>query len=595
MPGIVSASRILRALLTLTIVSAAIGGPASTASAAPGSAIGPSSAPVLVNASNSPALPPGPTPFVVVSDGTQVTPPDIVDFDAKWMTPELRAASLHDAFCGVFNHADWAVWGTSERMTALAHMYELTHNQKYLDDLHQFIDVVLFYRDDNYDPDRRYPLFASEWNNPNPLIVLRTYPCYDGFDAPSPARAVDDIRGKVMPAWSASGVGTANFNTASEVVASLYSYPMALFARIVAEDPTLRAVYGSDAVRYANAAMQTMWGFMPQMESRQVGNFLEGYLVQPEAIRRKITPDACQRAYNGQHPASQAPDAQNRLSRLLTICKDLHWLAGLPIAHNENNAFAMLLMELYRTLGSDLYQHSPLRETDANVALTRNLIPVLVSRNQRYFVDHLRTISDSRGDRYSWNHEDDLPIVTANPFAGYTTLSYMPIKAHSEDTSHGSLDMIYLDVLRTNFDRLNPAAASAGEPIPLDVPQLRRFAKTFLEEIASGTNFAYDVDGNHLTDPAHVTDYDGMCNGWVGLAAADTAVFRVCRDMTLKIVQDAPDVEDPVLEPGQRTPPPPACQRYGTCHPKHTQVGASQPFLSIGNHAALLASKRFSN
>jgi hypothetical protein len=51
-----------------------------------------------------------------------------------------------------------------------------------------------------------------------------------------------------------------------EVVSSLYANPMATFARIVAEDPALNVTaYGELAMKYANAAVQTVWLFMPQI------------------------------------------------------------------------------------------------------------------------------------------------------------------------------------------------------------------------------------------------------------------------------------------------------------------------------------------
>jgi hypothetical protein len=91
----------------------------------------------------------GPAP-VTVSDGTEITAEDIASFDAQWMQPSDRANSLGGAAWQLNNRFGGAVWGTSERMRSLARMYELTHEQRYLDDLHGFIEAALHYRDDRY-------------------------------------------------------------------------------------------------------------------------------------------------------------------------------------------------------------------------------------------------------------------------------------------------------------------------------------------------------------------------------------------------------------------------------------------------------------
>jgi hypothetical protein len=45
-------------------------------------------------------------------------------------------------------------------------------------------------------------------------------------------------------------------------------------------------------------------------------------------------------------------------------------------------------------------------------------------------------------------------------------------------------DLFYVDVLRRSLDRLNARVAPVGEPIPLDDTVMRRFANTFLQQIA---------------------------------------------------------------------------------------------------------------
>jgi hypothetical protein len=210
----------------------------------------------------------------------------------------------------------------------------------------------------------------------------------------------------------------------------------------------------------------------------------------------------------------------------------------------------MMCIELWRTLDSDFYRRSPQRSTDADA--TRSLIPLLAAREQRYFADRLQVKSDSaHGERYWWRYQDDVP------------------GPHAED-GHANLDMLYLDVLRTSVDRLNPIATASGEPIPLDDAMLRRFANTFLEEYArpseidSGGNIRFDVNGRSTSDVSKDADAsDSLCNGWVNLAVVDATVYRMCHDVLLRV--GLPDKD-----------------------------GVRQRYLSIANHAALLVNKSFS-
>jgi hypothetical protein len=203
----------------------------------------------------------------------------------------------------------------------------------------------------------------------------------------------------------------------------------------------------------------------------------------------------------------------------------------------------MTLIELWRALESPFYRSSA--PQTSQVELTRALIPFLVSRFQRFFVDHLRTGLDDlgRGQYFVWNYADGGPST------------------HAEDIGHGSLDMRYLDVLRRNFVRLN-AAVAPGEPIALDSSHLVRFVNTFLLNIAQpmgltwtpgSSDLAHDVYGN---DPG--ARNNGECDGWVSLAVAGGSVYTICREVSLRVIDN------------------------------------SQPYLTIGNHSALLMNKQFS-
>ena len=488
--------------------------------------------------------PVAPTTFnpVTISNGTAVTAADIASFDAQWLSPPAPqtapiASDLYWAQCTFFDRFSAAVWGVESDMTAMARLYEITHDTKYLDILRQFIELALQYRDDNYNPTPPYPCsYTSPFAGPKP---------------------VDDFRGHVMPGWGATTPDVANFNFDSEVVASLYGYAIATFARIVAEDPTLQPTYGNDAIRYANAALETAWAFMPQVDIHQVGNVYEAHLSQLDIYRTKPSKSDCDTAYNAAKAAMDAANQQaaaagnppayvqddyNRLSQQRTNCENLECVAGAPLAHNESGAYAMMMIELWRVLDSDFYQHS--NQQAANAGLTRSLFPLLVSRFHRYFTNRTHVVSDPRGDRLTWHYQDDQPSC---------------VGLHAEDANHGAYDIRYLGELRASFDRINSAATSGGEPIPMTLTQLDQFANTFLEEIAPGANFNGDVNGTAATaDSQGLWEDNADCDGWVYLAVADARAWGVCHDVSLRV------------------------------------INSSQPYLTIGNHSALLATKTFS-
>ncbi|MGA8027242.1 MAG: hypothetical protein WB992_08845 [Bryobacteraceae bacterium] len=454
------------------------------------------------------------------------------------MQPADRATAVNGALCSFYFRFPPAVWGIEPRMTALSRMYELTGDRKYLDHMREFIELALTYRDDHYDPG------------------TAPFPC-GATSPPYPAKPIDDFRGHVMPGWGGSSPDIADFNFVPEVVTSLYGYSIARFARIVAEDPTLQATYGNDAIRYVNATLETAWAFMPQVDTRSVGNLFEANLSQLEIYRTKPSSSECQQAYDKEKAAMDAANAQaaaagsplpfdqssyNRLAQQKTNCQNLSCVAGAPLGNNESGAYAMMLIELWRVLDSDFYRRS--NQQASNAELSRSLFPLLVSRVYRFVVNRLQPVADARGDRYHWNYQDDQPSC---------------VRVQAEDVRHGALDMRYLEVLRAAFDRLNAEASKAGEPIPLDLPQLRHFANTFLEEIAPGQNFNEDVDGRpDNPDSNGIWEDNANCDGWVNLAVADPNVYRICHDASLNIVSN------------------------------------SQPYLNIGNHSALLAAKPFS-
>jgi hypothetical protein len=298
-------------------------------------------------------LPPPPPPcppvpaaagFVSISDGTAITADDIQKFNVEWMNPDWCAYELTQAQKD-FSYRQ-AGWADAERMRAMTRLYELTQDVRYLNHLWQFIQLILLYRDDHYP------------GNPDPACKR----C-----EPTP---IDDFRGGHVAGWG--GVLFGNLSGISEDLTGVLTYPIATFARIVAEDPSLQADYGPDAVRYANSAVETMWALMPQMKFQSVGNLFEGYLASPDSYRTKLTQQVCQ----GNEE-----------------CDNLHDYAGSPLEYNGNGAFMMTLIELWRALDSPFYRSSAPQTNQ--VELTRNLIPLLVSRFQRFFTDHLQTRTDN--------------------------------------------------------------------------------------------------------------------------------------------------------------------------------------------------------
>jgi len=441
----------------------------------------------------------------------------------------------------LFSRFAAGAWDTEAHMAAMVRMYELTHQLRYLEHLHDLIEAALQYRDDHYPGAGPYPCGA--------------------VTPPFPSKPTDDLRGQNEPAWAGVMFDNVGYSWADEDASSLYGYAIAAFARIVAEDqpvkalaagavitrPSLRAKYGGDAIRYANAVLQTAWAFIPQLQLRNAGTFFEGYLTELDIYRTKPSASDIQRFYKIKKsmfdaavpPAS--PDAYNRLNQQKSNYDKLSCIAGAPLAHNEDGLYVMMLSELWRVLDSDLYVQSSQQSSLAD--LSRTLFPVLISRFHRYFVHGMQTRTDPNGDRFFWHYQDDQPSC---------------VKLDAEDVEHGALDMRYLGVLLASPDRLKAQAAALGEPIPLDGPQLEHFANTFLEEVVRGEHLSAFIDGRASSpNDVGVWENDALCDGWVNLAAANPKVYRVCRDITLRM------------------------------------VGGGQPNLNIGNHSALLMNKRF--
>ena len=233
-------------------------------------------------------------PIVTISPVSRVTAQDIAQFDARWMSAADLEQRLADHTHGLKNRQAMFVWGVFDDASAMVRMFELTHDPKYLNHLRAISHLALKFRDDQHlgDDFPPRPECPEEVRNP---ICLNCRP-----------PIVDRVRGKVVPAWG-SGILSSDYviygglNPVGAVISGLYVYGLAAFARLVAEDPDpqLRAAYHDDAMKFANAAMETMWAFMPDWDTWQAGNHVEGTFVLPPP-----DPD--------RQPVRRGPRARNR-------------------------------------------------------------------------------------------------------------------------------------------------------------------------------------------------------------------------------------------------------------------------------------------
>lgn len=481
--------------------------------------------------------------LVDISAGTEVTVQDIDQFNTTWMSAADTAWRLGFYESAMKNRQAWIAWGIGDDAAAMVRMWELTHDAQYLTHLKSIGDITLRYRDDHHRGDD-YP------NGDNPDCMK----CRPPF--------IDRVRGGVLAAW---GSGLYNdyvigggLTPIDAVTSGVYLYPIVAFARLVLEDASLQPQQGDDAMRFANAGIESFEVFAPLLDTHQTpGGFVEGTIYRPTLVP---TSSQCQSAkqaatYHATQFSGRTGDDLKKL--LATIndsggaCSNAGGEAGRPLAHNESAALMISFIELWRALDSSYYRESSLHVSGAPPV--RALIPFVVARHQRYFIDRAQLVNNAaEGVRYRWNYNDDVP------------------GPHVEDAGHGNLDMLYVSVLRASRDRLQAITAPAGEPIPLDDGHVRRFADSFLQQIAhpteidAGGNLNCDLDGTvncdrKVNDPTY---FNSTTDGWVHLAAVDPTIYRIVRDVA---------------------------------HRQYMQDGVlGQHDLTIANHSALLVNKRYS-
>jgi len=446
--------------------------------------------------------------FIGILPGKQATPYEIAKFNQQWMQPVSKQAALAFAGYTLSTLDSSGATGTGQWMAAMVRMFDLTQDTRYLDQLHDLIQLTLKFRDDR-------PLDSG----------------------PNVFRPIDQIRNKVgLPAWGGGLADNYGLHSVDEITSTLYAYPIAAFARIVAGNPSLQTRHGSDAIDYANRVLKTVGFFLPQIHQQRVGNFIEAMLVHPEEYRNRPTEADCQNAW--QHAMNHDPNRKTRWDDARRDCNNKRKLAGKPMPHNINLTFSMVLIELSRVLDTPFYLQSPRRA--ANAESMRDFFFVLIPRQVRYFTDHLNPqglrdkYPDSCNQNVCWYYMDH----------GAEDVGY-----HPEDTDHGSMDMSFAGLFTRDAARLNAAAKRLNEPFRfLD---LQRFARTFVENIAAGHDFKHDTAGRD-GEPSDNT----LCEGWLELSRADAKVWQVCHDMSLRIIDE------------------------------------QQPYLNIGNHSMLLMSKQ---
>lgn len=447
---------------------------------------------------------------ITISPGLGVTDADVQAFDERWMNDAQRQNDLVSAenhLSGVWDPGPW--WIGGELMAAMVRMYDLTRRQVYVDHLYELSRLVLDYRD----------------------------------DGPKKSAIEDPFRARVMPSWGEDGPSSGELHWTGIDIAGLYSYPIAAFARIVAEDPDLRPKYGDEAVRLANATLETLRAYADDLVARPNG---VSTFVMPPTVRTLITPARCEQAFDHATDAldpnlteQERKDAIKRLQGIQRNCVNLGKWARLAVPYNQAHALVMAMIEEWRALETPFLRERISQNDQADWA--RGAFPRLIKETHKWFNPQPK--KDEHGQEWlSWYYAREVPEG---------------LDLRIEDASHGGFSMRYVGVLYRNIERVNVALFDSGQE-PIDVSRLRRgLANTFVLRVGAGENLAHNVDG--VVNPKLEADrFNGPpCNGWLDLADVDDGVYYKCREISLRVV----DGEEP------------------------------QPYLGVGTHASLLANK----
>jgi hypothetical protein len=386
-------------------------------------------------------------------------PPQHILDDAKqffkdWFPPsdDDQVAQINAEF------ASWWWWG--DQASALVQVHDLvapldlTAARCYLDRLRSFACVFLDNRDDK---------------------------------RPLPQNA-DPFRGRVMAAWGGVTADRDQQWNTDPVIAGLFTYAMAAFARRVADHPVRYADYKDDAIRFITATMETYKDFQPELHLAESDP--EAYYVVPLGYADL----QCNR-----------PDMSDEDKK---HCRGWREAAGKnAVSFNENLSMMKALAEVALAADSALYRASP-KATAERLQLATEEVPLLIAKNVAFFADNLRPNTLPDGTPYfEWSTQPSTPEVI-------------------EDTNHGGFEIDCLAVILDDQIRLNALLARAGraERVPLSPRLFARFANTFLRKIWHDNMLNADVAGGGPHDS------DKGCGGWIPLAQFDPWVWTRARD-----------------------------------------------------------------
>ena len=373
-------------------------------------------------------------------------------------------------------------WERGRRISALVQMYDLvaplnaTQAARYLERLGHIAGALL----DNRDDARGLPDVAA-----------------------------DAFRDCVMPAWGGYAEDRDRRWNTDVVTSGLFTYAMAAFARRVADDPTLYAEYGGDAIRFITATLETYEAF--RSELHLVDSDAQAYFVLPLRY-----------AYLGCNRNDMSEDAKH-------MCEGYRDGAGKPLSWNENLSMMKALAEVALAGDSALYRGSP-DATPLRLDLATKEAPLLIAKNFTFFDNHLRSKTLSDGTPYfEWDHQQ--PVTSWWFFT----------ESRIQDTAHAGFELGSLAVLLEDKIRLNALLERAGrsERVALSAPLFVRFANTFLRKIwhydyqnVRGLRNVIDEKVDGTSNPTEAQNANEECAGWIPLAQFDRWMWIRCRDAT---------------------------------------------------------------
>ncbi|PYX64021.1 MAG: hypothetical protein DMG78_31035, partial [Acidobacteria bacterium] len=279
-------------------------------------------------------------------------------------------------------------------------------------------------------------------------------------------RPPDLTRGRVMKSW-----GSPTFNrdcrwNTDVSISGLFLYPMAAFARRVADNPARYSQFTAPAIALIDGAFETYQDFHSELHLADNDPFAY---------------------YN-------TPPGYSTLT-----CS----------AFYENFAMMKALAELALAANSNLYRASPTATPDRMQTATGEL-PLLIAKNVAFRNSNFRPkVLGDLTPYYEWDQQ--------------------LYKARAEDMSHAQFELGCLAVILENQVRLNELLANAGrtERVPIDPSMCARIANTFLRIVWSDNLLSGDVSGGHGRDGSKNVECAGWIpfaqfDPWVWTRARDT-------------------------------------------------------------------------